>query len=64
MKRFLSLSQVSADDERRSTNEPELEGMAGALAKALAARSAHIQVSGEVKSSCKKCNPIGKKSRI
>ena len=53
MNRFLSLSQVSADDERRSTNEPELEGMAGALAKALAARSAHIQVSGEFKDSCK-----------
>jgi len=40
------LKTVSADD-RQSSSGPELEGMAGALAKALAARSTHIQDSDD-----------------
>ena len=38
--------QVSDDDPRQSKQAEELDGMAGALAKALAQRSAHIQLSG------------------
>lgn len=43
----MKLKNVSDDDPRQSKQPEELEGMAGALAKALAQRSAHIQVSDD-----------------